>query len=366
MPDVHTPGGYVYPPGVWGPIMPDRGTATPRTPNCDDCAASRGRSAAATADRGRHLLHRCPDAGLGRHARPAVLRARPARRAPQPLRHRSDRDRRSRRAGQGRRGVRGDRTAGALMTRTAQLDVTGMTCASCVARVEKRLNAIDGVQATVNLATQTATVVTATPVPDAQLVAAVEAAGYSATVRGTSATPARPRRLAGSDLTRRLLVERAAGRAGPPDRDDAPVGQGIRGLDRTGTGHSGGAVGRLAVPSGGGGQRPAPGDHDGHARQHRRGRGLDVVGDRGRRQRPVSRCTSRLPPSSSRSCCWAGCWRRGRSGRPDPPCSPYWTWAPSRRSSGAARSSRRSRSARSSSATSSWCGRGRRSRPTAW
>ena len=93
------------------------------------------------------------------------------------------------------------------MTTTAQLDVTGMTCASCVARVEKRLNAIDGVQATVNLATQTATVVADKPVPDADLVAAVESAGYSATVRGTSAPAGgHSHDTDAADLTRRLLV----------------------------------------------------------------------------------------------------------------------------------------------------------------
>ena len=93
------------------------------------------------------------------------------------------------------------------MTTTAQLDVTGMTCASCVARVEKRLNAIDGVHATVNLATQTATVVADTPVLDSDLVAAVESAGYSATVRGTSAPAGgHSHDMDAADLTRRLLV----------------------------------------------------------------------------------------------------------------------------------------------------------------
>ncbi|MBO3089306.1 heavy metal translocating P-type ATPase [Cellulomonas dongxiuzhuiae] len=60
-----------------------------------------------------------------------------------------------------------------------------MTCASCVARVEKRLNRVPGARATVNLALETAHVdVTATddaPAPTAEaLVAAVQAAGYDA------------------------------------------------------------------------------------------------------------------------------------------------------------------------------------------
>ena len=43
-------------------------------------------------------------------------------------------------------------------TRTVELDVHGMTCASCVAHVERNLNKIEGVRASVNLATETATV----------------------------------------------------------------------------------------------------------------------------------------------------------------------------------------------------------------
>ena len=39
---------------------------------------------------------------------------------------------------------------------TVDLAVGGMTCASCVARVEKKLSKLDGVQATVNLATESA------------------------------------------------------------------------------------------------------------------------------------------------------------------------------------------------------------------
>ncbi|WP_082379612.1 heavy metal translocating P-type ATPase [Cellulosimicrobium cellulans] len=57
-----------------------------------------------------------------------------------------------------------------------------MTCASCVARVEKRLNRVDGVTATVNLPLESAHVVLASDVTDADLVAAVEKAGYTARV----------------------------------------------------------------------------------------------------------------------------------------------------------------------------------------
>ncbi|WP_251152279.1 heavy metal translocating P-type ATPase [Cellulosimicrobium sp. Marseille-Q4280] len=57
-----------------------------------------------------------------------------------------------------------------------------MTCASCVARVEKRLNRVDGATATVNLPLENAHVVLAADVSDADLVAAVERAGYTARV----------------------------------------------------------------------------------------------------------------------------------------------------------------------------------------
>ncbi len=58
------------------------------------------------------------------------------------------------------------------------LPVEGMTCASCAVRVEKRLNRLEGVAATVNFATETATVEfdPAVASPDA-LLGAVEAAG---------------------------------------------------------------------------------------------------------------------------------------------------------------------------------------------
>ncbi len=62
------------------------------------------------------------------------------------------------------------------------LAIEGMTCASCVARVEKRLNRVDGVTATVNLPLESAHVVLAADVTDADLVAAVEKAGYTARV----------------------------------------------------------------------------------------------------------------------------------------------------------------------------------------
>ncbi|KXZ61222.1 Copper-exporting P-type ATPase A [Microbacterium laevaniformans] len=65
----------------------------------------------------------------------------------------------------------------------AVLEIEGMTCASCVARVEKRLVRIDGVSASVNLATESARVDYPSGVDAAALIAAVREAGYDARVR---------------------------------------------------------------------------------------------------------------------------------------------------------------------------------------
>ena len=71
------------------------------------------------------------------------------------------------------------------------LAVGGMTCASCAARIEKRLNKIDGVHATVNFATEQASIDFGDDVTRDELVAAVEATGYSATLPAAAA-PAEP------------------------------------------------------------------------------------------------------------------------------------------------------------------------------
>jgi P-type Cu+ transporter len=61
-----------------------------------------------------------------------------------------------------------------------QLEIGGMTCASCAARIEKRLNRLDGVAATVNYATEKATVDAPAGVTTDELIAQVESAGYTA------------------------------------------------------------------------------------------------------------------------------------------------------------------------------------------
>ncbi|CAB3955618.1 Copper-transporting P-type ATPase [Achromobacter insolitus] len=69
----------------------------------------------------------------------------------------------------------------AVAESTVELSVTGMTCASCVGRVEKALKAVPGVSnATVNLATERASITAAGGVPASALIQAVAKAGYEA------------------------------------------------------------------------------------------------------------------------------------------------------------------------------------------
>jgi Cu+-exporting ATPase len=71
-----------------------------------------------------------------------------------------------------------------------QLAISGMTCASCVRRVERALTAVDGIgSASVNLTTEMAEVVLTAPVDGARLVAAVDGAGYVAEPLSARRTP---------------------------------------------------------------------------------------------------------------------------------------------------------------------------------
>ena len=75
----------------------------------------------------------------------------------------------------------------AASTNTVTLDISGMTCASCVRRVERALGKVEGVEtASVNFAAENARVTLAAPVPVEVLVAAVEKAGYAAKPADTS------------------------------------------------------------------------------------------------------------------------------------------------------------------------------------
>ena len=83
-----------------------------------------------------------------------------------------------------------------------ELLIGGMTCASCAARVEKKLNRMDGVTATVNYATEKARVSFPAGVTTGDLIATVEKTGYTAALpeppRAEDAAPEDPTRSLGS------------------------------------------------------------------------------------------------------------------------------------------------------------------------
>ena len=69
---------------------------------------------------------------------------------------------------------------------TLTMSVGGMTCASCVRRVEHKLGKLDGVKAEVNLATESARITLTSPHTDEELEAVVNAAGYTGTITSRS------------------------------------------------------------------------------------------------------------------------------------------------------------------------------------
>ena len=91
----------------------------------------------------------------------------------------------------------------AVEQQAVELSIGGMTCASCAARIEKKLNKLDGVTATVNFATEKAAVSFPGTVTSDDLIAVVERTGY------TAALPAESE--AGTE---------AAGASGPPEDSD--------------------------------------------------------------------------------------------------------------------------------------------------
>ena len=89
---------------------------------------------------------------------------------------------------------------------TIELDVQGMTCASCAARIEKKLNRLEGVNATVNYATEKATVHAGSGTTAQTLIETIERTGYSATLPAES--PRDPA-LELRQLRRRLIITAA-------------------------------------------------------------------------------------------------------------------------------------------------------------
>ena len=114
-------------------------------------------------------------------------------------------------------------TSGAPSGLEVELELTGMTCASCANRIERKLNKLEGVAAVVNYATEKAKVSHDESVTAEDLIRAVEAAGYGAKLRTPKATTPEPADGAGprggagvdteddhvSSLRRRVLVSAA-------------------------------------------------------------------------------------------------------------------------------------------------------------
>jgi Cu+-exporting ATPase len=92
---------------------------------------------------------------------------------------------------------------------SVELAIGGMTCASCAARIEKKLNTLDGVSATVNFATESARVSFPAAVSAGDLISVVKQAGY------TAAVPAHRQAEAGEPEG---ADAGAAAEAGEPDR----------------------------------------------------------------------------------------------------------------------------------------------------
>ena len=79
-----------------------------------------------------------------------------------------------------------------MTEQAVDLQIGGMTCASCAARIEKKLNRMPGVQASVNYATEKAHVVLPEGTGVDAAIATVEATGYTATLPRPILEPARP------------------------------------------------------------------------------------------------------------------------------------------------------------------------------
>ena len=82
--------------------------------------------------------------------------------------------------------------------RAVELEIQGMTCASCVARVERKLGKIDGVEASVNLPLESARVTAPASVTDQQILDAVNSAGYKARLKNAPSRPVPPAAADGS------------------------------------------------------------------------------------------------------------------------------------------------------------------------
>ena len=263
-----------------------------------------------------------------------------------------------------------------------ELAIGGMTCASCAARIEKKLNRIDGVTATVNYATEKATVTRRRPAVSVDdLIATVEKTGYTAARPATAPPDDRP------TASRPTSCDGAAHpAAGSRSCSPCPVialamvpALAVHQLAVAvaDPGRAGRRLRRPAVPPGRLDQPAARRGHHGHAglARHARRVRLVAVGAVLRHRRraghdapvpasPSSAATApatstwRPPPASPCSSSPAATSRPGPSAAPAPRCARCWSSAPRTSPCCATAPRSGSRSASWRSATGSWSGPG--------
>ena len=129
--------------------------------------------------------------------------------------------------------------------RTVNLSIGGMTCASCVARVEKKLGKLNGVSASVNLATESARVTAPSTVSVDDLLAAVARAGYSGALLGTGSQDE-----SAKETSQRPSADSAAAASAPTKETPTPASTGPEASATTSLSATSASPATPAAPSG--------------------------------------------------------------------------------------------------------------------
>ena len=129
--------------------------------------------------------------------------------------------------------------------RTVSLSIGGMTCASCVARVEKKLSKLDGVSASVNLATESARVTAPSTVSVDDLLAAVARAGYSGALLDTG-----PQDESAKETSQRPSADSAVTGSAPAKEAPTPASTGPEASAATSSSATSASPATPAAPSG--------------------------------------------------------------------------------------------------------------------
>ena len=129
--------------------------------------------------------------------------------------------------------------------RTVNLSIGGMTCASCVARVEKKLGKLNGVTASVNLATESARVTAPSTVSVDDLLAAVARAGYSGALLGTGSQDE-----SAKETSQRPSADSAAAASAPAKETPTPASTGPEASATTSLSATSASPAPPAAPSG--------------------------------------------------------------------------------------------------------------------